>query len=106
MVVDRSRSAAGAATNDAAFGAGTGIYTTPQAGMDNFDRKQNEAYAGLHQGCTIAVPRSVVSKEGSVTGLSSGTAELGMSRGELSGLETLILLPEDGKQVFPNVMSS
>ena len=40
MVVDRSRSAAGTATNDAAFGAGTGIYTTPQAGMDNFDRKK------------------------------------------------------------------
>ena len=52
------------------------------------------------------MPRSVVSKEGCVTGLSSGTAELGMSSGELSGLETLILLPEDGKQVFPNVMSS
>ena len=52
------------------------------------------------------MPHSVVSKEGCVTGLSSGTAELGMSRGELSGLETLILLPEDGKQVFPNVMSS
>ena len=42
MVVDRSRSAAGAATNDAAFGAGTGIYTTPQAGMDNLEHQKSK----------------------------------------------------------------
>ena len=40
MVVDRSRAADGTATNDAAFGAGTGIYTTPQAGMDNLEHKK------------------------------------------------------------------
>ena len=32
MIVDRSRSAANVIVNDGAFGAGTGIYTTPQAG--------------------------------------------------------------------------
>ena len=42
MVVDRSRSAAGTATNNAAFGAGTGIYTVPQAGMDNFEHQTNK----------------------------------------------------------------
>merc|ERR1712181_2273 len=33
VVVDRSRDAVGAATNNAAFSAGTGTYTTPQAGV-------------------------------------------------------------------------
>ena len=42
VVVDRSRAADGTATNDAAFGAGTGIYTVPQAGMDNLEHQKNK----------------------------------------------------------------
>merc|ERR1711872_459179 len=76
---DRSWSAAGAKTDNAAFGTGTGIYTF------------------LKKVFIIAVLHSGASRGVCVTGLSSGMGGTGMSSMEHSGPEPPPLIITDGR---------